>query len=259
MAARRPLPGFLIVGAQKSATRWMRTALGEHPDVYSATRELEFFNHNFDKGLKWYLQQFDGWNGEEIVGEATPGYMFWRERPGIQAARIRGLIPRVRLIAILRNPMDRARSAFIHHIRRGRIDPSADLIEWVETVDPEKDKLGIISGGWYAASLEPYRRRFGAGLRVFLHDDVESDPVGVYRQACAHVGVPGGFLPPSIHERRNRGEEALAADNPRARVLDEDAGFRSTLYPQFETDIRKLESMFELDLSLWRSTADLNG
>ena len=75
-----PLPTFLIIGAQKSATRWLRLNLGLHPDIFSARRELEFFN-NGDRveraGLVSYRAQFEGWSGEPFVGEATPGYMFW--------------------------------------------------------------------------------------------------------------------------------------------------------------------------------------
>lgn len=72
-----PLPTFLIIGAQKSATRWLRLNLGLHPDIFTAGREIEFFNSakQFDQGTSWYRQQFEGWDGERFVGEATPGYM----------------------------------------------------------------------------------------------------------------------------------------------------------------------------------------
>jgi hypothetical protein len=64
------VPTFLIIGAQKSATRWLRHNLGLHPEAYTAPRELGFFNYNrrFDGlGLDWYRSQFEGWNGEPIV------------------------------------------------------------------------------------------------------------------------------------------------------------------------------------------------
>ena len=83
-----PLPTFLIIGAQKSATRWLRLNLGLHPDVFAASAELEFFNNGVrfrDEGTDWYRGKFSGWNGEAIVGEATPGYMFWRHGPAVVA------------------------------------------------------------------------------------------------------------------------------------------------------------------------------
>src|SRR5258706_323365 len=94
-----PLPTFLIIGAQKSATRWLRLNLGLHPDVFSAATEVEFFNNGprfRDEGTDWYRDQFSGWSGEAIAGEATPGYMFWRHGPAAVAERIAATVPEAR-------------------------------------------------------------------------------------------------------------------------------------------------------------------
>ena len=112
----RALPTFVIIGAQKSATRWLRTNLGEHPDIFAARSEMHFWNngHRVRKlGIEHYAEQFEGWRGERIVGEATPGYMIWRHHPALVAQRIDEHLPDVRLIAILRNPIDRAQSAMV--------------------------------------------------------------------------------------------------------------------------------------------------
>src|SRR4051812_38372679 len=104
-------PTFVIIGAQKSATRWLRINLGQHPEIFTAESEIHFWNngHRVEKlGLDWYREQFEGWNGERIVGEATPGYMFWRHGPETVARRIKDHHPDVKVIAILRNPVDRA-------------------------------------------------------------------------------------------------------------------------------------------------------
>ena len=101
-----PLPNFLVIGAQKSATRWLRLNLGRHPEVFTADHEIGFFNDigRYDgAGPQWYREQFSGWAGEPHVGEATPGYMFWRHHPDRLAARIDETLPGVRLIAILRS------------------------------------------------------------------------------------------------------------------------------------------------------------
>lgn len=226
--------------------------MGAHPLIHTASRELEFFNHHYENGLDWYVARFDPGDAE-IIGEATPGYMFWRERPHIQAARIDGLLEGVRLLAILRNPMDRARSAFLHHVRRGRIEPSADPMRWLSETDPSTDPLGIISGGWYAASLSPYSRRFGSRLRVFLHDEVVAEPGRVYTDACAHVGAPGTFLPPDLDKRSNSGEIGYTEADPRPRVLDVSAEtFRQATYHHFRDDIARLEELIDRDLAGWR-------
>ncbi|MDQ1383649.1 MAG: hypothetical protein QOG65_1028, partial [Actinomycetota bacterium] len=173
-----PLPTFLIIGAQKSATRWLRLNLGLHPHIFTADREIEFFNsaQNFDgRGIAWYRQQFEGWDGEPFVGEATPGYMFWRHRPVVMTERIQRSVPDVQLIAILRNPVERAQSALIHHIEGKSLPPDTQLLDFVYENPPETERLGIIAGGWYAASLEPFQAAFGERLLVMLHDDADDD------------------------------------------------------------------------------------
>lgn len=251
-----PLPTFLIIGAQKSATRWLRGHLGEHPLVFAPNSEPSFFNSHrfFKQGLDWYRTNFEGWDGEPIVGEASPGYMIWNRKPAKVAARIDESLPDVRLMALLRNPVDRTYSAFIHHMQRGRIPAGMDLLERVRSRDLEEDKLALISGGWYAASLHPYFERFGERLRVFLHDDTVEDPEGLYVSALKHIGAPPGFLPPNLRRVRNSGKPPETSNyagvgGGRRELTPEE---RAELYEYFRRDIEQLEEMIDQDLSAWR-------
>jgi len=249
-----PLPTFVIIGAQKSATRWLRLNLGLHPEVFAAARELEFFNNGDrfrDLGTDWYRAQFDGWNGEKIVGEATPGYMFWRHRPAVVAERIDQTLAGVKLIATLRNPIDRAQSAMVHHIEGGSLAPDSVLVDLVKQTDPERDPLGIIAGGWYAASLEPYRDRFGDRLLVVLHDDVDDDPRGVYDDALRHIGAQPNFVPPEF-ERVRFSHQQRPSTEPGRRPLTLDE--RREMWAYFADDVAKLEQMTGRDLSIWDPT-----
>ena len=246
-----PLPTFLIIGAQKSATRWLRLNLGLHPAVFTSPRELEFFNNGpryRDEGTDWYRAQFDGWAGEAIVGEATPGYMFWRHRPAVVSERIEETLPDVRLIATLRNPIDRAQSAMVHHIEFGALPRESVLIDLVRTVEPEKDRLGIITGGWYAASLEPYYERFGDRLLVVLHDDVDDDARGVYDAALRHVGAGTDFVPPEF-DRVRFSLQQKASTEPGRRPLT--LAERRELWQYFADDVARLEQLIGRDLSFW--------
>lgn len=250
-----PLPNFLIIGAQKSATRWLRRTLGYHPQIFTASKELSFFNsHRFKWGLDWYRANFDGWSGEFFVGEATPAYMMWRENPTETAARIDQSLPDVKLMALLRNPVDRAYSAFIHHIGRGRIPADADLLDWVRSVPPEHDKLCLIGGGWYAASLEPYFEKFGNRLRVFLHDEALDNPDQVYSQALEHVGAMPGFVPRELARIQDSGKlpdgSLYATGSGARRELTHDE--RAELYAYFKQDVKRLEELLGRSLSVWR-------
>ena len=246
-----PLPTFLIIGAQKSATRWLRLNLGLHPAVFAAARELEFFN-NGDRyrelGPDWYRAQFEGWAGEAIVGEATPGYLFWRHRPVVVSERIDETLPGVKLLATLRNPIDRAQSAMIHHIEGGTLPADTVLVELVRATEPERDRLGIISGGWYAQSLEPYCERFGARLLVSLHDDIDDDPRGVYDDALRHIGATPDFVPPEF-ERVRFSHQQRASTEPGRRPLTLDE--RRELWSYFADDVARLQPMLGRDLSVW--------
>jgi len=247
-----PLPTFIIIGAQKSATRWLRQNLGRHPDIFTPPRELKYFNHpkRVDVlGVAWYRAQFAGWVGEAITGEATPGYMMLGHRPADVAARIRLTVPEVRLIALLRNPVDRAYSAVLHHKRAERIHPRAQLLETVRLFRPEDDWMGIVAGGWYAASLSPYVELFGDQLLVLVHDDIKPDPVRVYESALRHVGATTDFVPPSLNRvvfSNRKGADARSGLS---------AAERCELFEFFREDVVRLEDMLGRDLSMWRPPA----
>ena len=246
-----PLPTFLIIGAQKSATQWLRFNLGRHPEVFSAAGEPAFFNNgkHYEKfGLAWYRSQFAGWSGEPIIGESTPGYMFWPHRPAEIADRIRTVLPDVQLIAILRNPVDRAQSALIHHIEMGALAPDANLLDLVRGTPPEHEPRGIVAGGWYAASLEPYLQRFGDRLLVLIHNDAIRDPYRLYDHVLRHVGAWGGFMPPDLEVYRHTNRQQPSTAPNRAPLTTAE---REELYSYFAEDIAKLQLLIGRDLSVW--------
>lgn len=251
------LPNFLIVGAQKCATRWLRVHLGRHPDIFTAPRELEFFNNHFDDGVESYSALFAGAAGKSLLGEATPGYMMWGRGYAETAARIDQTLPGVRLLAILRNPVDRAYSAFFHHMARGRIDPDADLLETIRGRSPESDRLSLVSGGWYAASLEPYIRRFGDRLAVLVQDLPDQSLADVYGAAVAHLGADRSFAPQDLGTVLFSTGETLLKGTARldkgGRRMPLSADERRVLAEYFEEDIERLQSLIGLDLSHWSS------
>lgn len=245
-----PLPTFLIIGAQKSGTRWLRANLGEHPEIYAAPKELWFFN-NVQKrfhggGVDWYRAQFESWDGEPFVGEATPGYLMPRHDPKLVAKRIGRVVPDVRLIAILRNPIDRANSAMIHQIKRRRLPTDTRLLDFVRQTALEDDRFELVAAGHYASLLRPYVDRFGDQLLVLLHDDIAADAEHLYRTAARHIGASTDFVPPELplvrysnRDRVNAGQRELAIDE------------RVAIYDCFRADVERLGELLERDLSRW--------
>jgi hypothetical protein len=252
-ASDPPLPTFIIIGAQKSATRWLRVNLGSHPEIFTAPTEVGFFHlprRYRELGVDWYRSRFDGWAGEPIVGESTPGYMMLWNHPHEVAARIAATLPDVRLLAVLRNPVDRANSALAHHMTRERIRPGTRLVDYVREASLADEWMGVIGGGLYAQSLRPFVERFGSQLLVLLHDDVVAEPLDVFDQACAHVGASSGHVPDRLHDvlYSNR-QSGLYAKGLEMEISESD---RYELFAHFRRDVEELEAMIGRDLAAWR-------
>lgn len=242
-----PLPTFIIIGAQKSGTRWLRYNLGEHPAAHAPPTEPKFFNRDgqYHSGTDTYRRILsERWSGEPVVGEATPAYMF-RPTESVQTAgRIADTIPDVRLFAMLRNPIDRTRSAFLHHIKHRRISRTDTLLEWLSINGPPEDRHGLIVGGRYGANLRPYVEQFGGQLKVFLLDDVTDNPASVFRDALRHIGL-SDFVPDSLEDVRYSNER------PNSPVPALTLSERQALWAYFEDDVADLERLLGRDLSRW--------
>jgi hypothetical protein len=136
------LPDFVIIGAPKCGTIFFYHLLTKHPHVEPAAfKEPHYFDLLFDKGTEWYRQCFPQprWKDgrETITGEGTPGYLFHPLAP----ERMAEVIPQARLIALLRNPVDRTYSAYHHRARNGQVTRTFE--ETVEACfdDPRQERL----------------------------------------------------------------------------------------------------------------------
>jgi len=115
----RATPDFFVVGTQRGGTTSLFNALSEHESVRPSTRkEIHYFDRFWHLGWKWYIAHFpeDETGRRWLTGEATADYLFASEAPTRAAATV----PNARVIALLRNPVDRAYSAWKLMIRNGR-------------------------------------------------------------------------------------------------------------------------------------------
>jgi hypothetical protein len=132
----RVLPDFLVIGAMKGGTTSLFTYLAEHPQVKPPFRkEIKFFDIHYPQGLGWYRAHFPmrfKMSSGDVTGEATPYYIFHPMAP----QRVSHVLPQVRLIALLRNPVDRAYSHYNHMLRVGR-----EPLSFEEAVACEPERL----------------------------------------------------------------------------------------------------------------------
>jgi hypothetical protein len=133
----RGLPSALIIGAQRSGTTSLFNYLARHPDVRPPLgKEIHYFDLHYARGLRWYRGRFPfrhRLRGDALTIDASPYYLFHPQAP----ARAARLLPAVRLVAILRNPIDRAFSHYQHEVRDGR-----ETLSFPEAIEHEAERLG---------------------------------------------------------------------------------------------------------------------
>lgn len=221
--------------------------------------EIMFFNKrkNFELGLDWYQEQFSGCNNELIVGESTPGYMFYREDPEATAERILTTLgPDTRILVQLRDPVARARSAYLHHLRAGRIAIDVDPVVYFQGINPtDNDRRGLIRGGWYGKSLAPYFERFGSGVHVEFQSDISIDACAVYDRTLSHIGVASGFYPRDISKVRASNRPKLKQESGDHPILNlSDDVLRNIIGHFFEADENILQDYLDRPLP-WKYSA----
>lgn len=193
-----PQPGFLIIGAQKCGTSWLHQQFSVHPRLFlPARKELEFFSyepHLTDPGLSQYRENFAAAQ-RRLAGEATASYFWtWSDSPwcnmpdGFQED-IPGVVRAalgadLRLILCLRDPVDRALSAWGHYLAHGELDPALPFREACRYG-------GIVDMGFYARHLSRWLEAYPAEqiLILSLEQDIIADPFRALRRSSEFLAV----------------------------------------------------------------------
>jgi len=180
-----PLPDFLGIGAQKAGTTWVGSNLRCHPELYvTRPQELHFFDEHFDDGIAAYSRNFDATEGR-IKGEITPAYSFLSEE---LVRFIRDVMPEVRLLFVMRNPIERAWSQAMMRLvyipRRSLEDVSeAELLE-------QLGSWGSRKRGDYVRALDTWQSVFPREqLFIGFFEDIKERPRGLLSDIFDFLGV----------------------------------------------------------------------
>lgn len=301
MTGEGGLPTFVLIGAAKAGTTSLYHYLGEHPEIYmSPVKEPRFFaleGHALDfRGpsddrlhgrttttLSAYRALFAGVRHERAVGEASVIYLAHPRAAGALARTVRD----AKLVAVLRDPAERAYSSFLYHTRDG-FEPAATFEEALRD-EPERLAAGWYPGwayrgqGFYFRHLSRFLEVFPREqLRVYTYEELDRRPLELLRDLFGFLDVDTAFVPdvsirwnPSGRPRSPRMQRLLTRPHPLKeavkRIVPERIGHRAIervqrrnlvrpeLAPEtradlvagYADDIRRLEELIDRDLSAW--------
>lgn len=214
-AFARIRPSFLVIGAQRSGSTTLFRHLSAHPRILPPLRkEIHYFDFQYEKGPSWYLAHYPGVHhrlagagkARPVTFEASPYYMVHPLAP----ARVKAYDPRMKLVAILRDPVDRALSHYHHESRRG-----VETLTFEEAIAAEPERLrgaarllqrsphyshchhhfSYLDRGRYGYYLERWLEHFPRQqLLVLRSEDLFQDADAAVNAVYAFLGLPAHRL-----------------------------------------------------------------
>lgn len=254
----RVLPDFLVIGAQKAGTTSLFNYLIEHPGILATVRkQMHYFDNRYSRGHNWYRSHFPmqlqrvyreqrlGYRC--LTGEATPYYIFHPHAP----RRIAELLPNVRLIVLLRDPVDRAYSHYNHELRK-----KTETLTFEEALEQEPARLApeiermmqdehyysfahqhysYLSRGVYVEQIRTWFKFFPKDRFLILKsEDFNKNISGTLNQIYRFLGLPE--LPPKDYPYHNRGDYAKMPPELRLRLQDYFRPYNQQLYELLNRD-----------------------
>lgn len=213
-----PLPHFLVLGTQKGGTTSLHHLLKRHPGIFLPdVKEVHYFSQHSEKPLTWYANHYRDAAASQLRGDITPFYLYHCATP----QRIHANLPKVRLIALLRDPVERALSQYFHARRNGY-----ETLELEAAIDAEESRLmgaeAIVEqpGGYhysyqkhsylkrsrYEEQLQRYQSLFPAKqLLILRSEDLFKTPAECWDRLLTFIGAEPMPLPGEL-PRSNAGE-----------------------------------------------------
>jgi hypothetical protein len=181
----RALPGLIIIGGMKCGTSSLFNYLNQHPQLFgSKYKEVSYFCRDafYSQGEQWYRAHFpriEDMPDGSVAFDATPDYLLYPEAP----RRISRLLPDVKLIALFRNPTERAISHYFHNIKKGR--------EKEEILDAMKFEHAVYKRrSMYKEQIERYYKLFASDqIMIIQSEEFFKNPTKTLRDIYLFLGV----------------------------------------------------------------------
>lgn len=235
LRSRRPRPHFLGIGTQKGGTTTLYRLLKAHPDVYLPdNKEVHYFTKHYNNGEDWYLEHFRTAKPGQLRGEITPYYLFHEAAP----ARIKTLRSNMRVIALLRDPVERSLSQYFHSKRLGlenlpltqaleaeaeRLANSATVIIQPGGTHTGHQEHSYVARSRYELQLMRYIKLFGRqNVLVLRSEDLFEKPRKSLRKLSSFLGIQSFPADVDIpHENSGGGEAAAVSRDVREQLAQQ--------------------------------------
>jgi hypothetical protein len=187
-------PDYIIPGASKTGTEWLRLCLREHPGVFiPGGPTLDFFSENYEKGGKWYRSFFEDAEPHQVTCEKSTSYFSHPVAP----KRIHDWNEDVKLIFILRDPVERAYSHYCMKLKAGEVS---------EDIDREMTKgTPIVDEGFYFSNIKKYKKIFNIeNIKINFFDDLKENDKKFLEDIFCYMGVEETFRPSILGEKYHK-------------------------------------------------------
>lgn len=256
---RLTLPHFLGIGFPKAGTTWLYENLRKHPDVYmSDPKELNYFTRGYAQPLSTYAEKFRPGVGK-VCGEISPGYAYL---PCQRLSEVRRIVPRARLILMLRNPIEQQWSHAVHDLAYGQ-NRSIDSIP-PEAWRARFEGSAIYQSGGMCRIIDRWTSAFGPEqLLIGFYEDVSQQPKELLTRVFQHIGVSSDvdwstlpyakvIVPPAKpeHQGQDTGRGVVASGHVNSSMLIPQY-CRERLMEMYEADLKELQRRFGERVSSW--------
>lgn len=210
------MPDFIIIGAMKSGTTSLFKYLIRHPRIFDSDwKEPQYFSRDskFNLGEKWYSDHFIDARDDQLIGEASTCYSRWPHYPHA-AERIAKRLPNIRLIYLMRHPVERAYSHYGHIMQERLIRKEGKIVTFEEALEEEKE---IFDASLYMMQIERYLPLFPRDQFLFLtSDELKSSPASLLQQTQEFLGIEPIDLFSQGKEKANRWGDKVSETRVRA-------------------------------------------
>ena len=192
------LPEFFVIGPPRTGTTWLHNVMKAHVNLPTVVKETQFFDRRYSKGLAWYRKRFEPVVAGLPIGEMAATYFYSTQA----SERISRLIPGVRIICTLRDPVER-----LYSLYRIRCASGSVRCSFREAIGRDRE---LIESSRYGFHLARWIELFGQErVRVLLYENFVEDPQGYVDEICRFIGILPFTISPSQSLRREKASDVL--------------------------------------------------